>query len=60
MVIDWMFFSGATGDWRSVQAVVEVVLRTVASVLAPLGAALIAAAVVMTYIEQRERITDGH
>ena len=52
IVIDWMFVSGATEEGQGVHTAVEVVLRAAASVLPPLGAALIGAAIVMIYLEQ--------
>ncbi|WP_188673434.1 hypothetical protein [Subtercola lobariae] len=52
MVIDWMFVSGATDEGQGVHAAVEVVLSAAASVLPPLGAALIGAAIVMVYLER--------
>lgn len=52
IVIDWMIVSGATDAGQGVHTAVEVVLHAAASVLPPLGAALIGAAIVMVYLER--------
>jgi hypothetical protein len=52
IVIDWMFVSGATEEGQVVHTAVEVILSAAASVLPPLGGALIGAAIVMVYLER--------